>query len=87
MTDMAPFLCFFIAFNFDLLLRARPVRASVVAACLALLAGVSLFLNARASLTWGPVEWNYLPTNIDQDRTRFWDWRDPQPLRRQSETG
>jgi hypothetical protein len=81
MTDVVPFLCFFIAFNFDLLSRAH------VAGCeLPRAPRWRQSVPQRASIPH--LEPGRVELSADQYRPgsdQAWDWRDPQPLRRQSE--
>jgi hypothetical protein len=80
MTDVLPFLCYFVAFNF------RPAtsawKTAAVAAGIGVLALTSIFIHSRGA--WEPAVWlwNVSPNNIDRTPARLWDWRDLQFMRR-----
>lgn len=78
-TDVVPFLTYFIAFNFDAAIALRPRRA--ILAGIGVLAAASLLIHMQGALRTAPLLWNVLPVNIDQEPSRLWDWRDPQFLR------
>ena len=78
MTDVIPFLVYFTAFNFRLPETFRPRTQTAVSAAVAVLALVSLTIHAHGALRYATWQWNIAPTNIDDDPSRAWDWRDPQ---------
>ncbi len=55
-------------------------RRFAVAACLAS-AGVSMFVNFSGAYFRSSACWNAIPTGVDQDPSKVWDWSDPQFLR------
>jgi glycosyltransferase involved in cell wall biosynthesis len=78
MTDIVPFLVYFTAFNFRLLDPFRSRTQTAVSAAVAVLALVSLIINAQGALRQETFAWNVIPNDIDQNTSRAWDWRDPQ---------
>jgi hypothetical protein len=79
-TDIAPFLTYFAAFN--LRVPAEFGRAARVAGrtAVVVLAIVSAAIHSQGALRGVTLRWNVEPSNIDQNPSRAWDWRDPQFL-------
>jgi hypothetical protein len=84
MTDVVPFLCYFVAFNLQWCLSAFSWQRVTATTCIGALTAVSIFIHAQGAWRWGPYEWNAHPVNVDQQPARLWDWKDPQFLRRRS---
>ena len=82
MTDIIPFLVFFTAFNFRLPGALGPRMQITVAAAIGCLALVSVAIHAQGATRYATWDWNVTPVNIDQDRSRLWDWSDLQFARR-----
>jgi len=82
MTDVVPFLVYFIAFNFRLPVVGGSWKQAAVSGCIAFLAGASLLIHAQGALREATYAWNRLPSNIDENPVRLWDWHDIQFLRR-----
>jgi hypothetical protein len=57
-------------------LQASGLRSGVVATCLALIIPYSVFVQTMGTFNDATMVWNALPTNVDQDRSRLWDWTD-----------
>lgn len=76
MTDVLPFLVYFVAFACQAATVAERRRAGI-AGGVALLAGVSVVMHAQGALNVEPYRWYGDPVNIDCDPTRLWSWRDP----------
>lgn len=77
-TDIVPFLVYFTAFNFRLPVSFGSRAQAGVSACIAVLALVSLLIHAQGALRNETLDWNTIPSNVDQNTWRAWDWRDPQ---------
>jgi hypothetical protein len=78
LTDIAPFLAWFLPPVFARIAQHRRIALGVVVATLLVL---SIAIQARGSLAESTIEWNWHPTDIGSDRARVWDWSDPQFLR------
>ena len=78
MTDVVPFLAYFVAFNFDALGKLSGLKLWLSRSCIAVLAAASIVLHAPAALSWPPHMWNVVPNDIDKNPARLWDWHDPQ---------
>jgi hypothetical protein len=76
LSDILPAVCFFLAWLPEDLFR-RPGRA----AAFAVLAALSVAVHAVGAFGYPGGGWNSAPVNIIEDRSRVWDWRDPQILR------
>jgi hypothetical protein len=81
MSDVLPFLCYFLAFTLQWCLSAYSPQRVLVAVCIAGLAAVSIFIHAQGALRVGPKQWNADP-DIDTHLARLWDWNDLQFARR-----
>jgi hypothetical protein len=57
-------------------LETSGLRSGVVAACLALIIPYSVFVQTMGTFNDATMVWNAFPTNVDQDRSRLWDWSD-----------
>jgi hypothetical protein len=84
MSDIVPFLCYFLMYALVELRKpcfsrfSRSVLVSVFVITLIF----SAFINYRGAFSWAVYQWNVTPTNIDRDyKNRLWDWQDPQFLR------
>jgi len=79
-TDMMPF---FWVLLFPLVRRYDNIRWSLgFRTIFLLLAAVGVFIHLRGAVvaeTYAP--WSALPVNIEKDRSRLWNWKDPQFLR------
>jgi hypothetical protein len=78
MTDIIPFLAYFVAFNFRLPQAFGSRTQIAVSAAIAILALVSMTIHAQGALRYATWQWNVNPINIDKDPSRAWDWHDPQ---------
>jgi hypothetical protein len=76
MTDVLPFLAYFVAFNFRLRVAAGSWKQAAVSACIGVLAVASMLIHASGAIQSGPMDWNGTPTPIDKDPKRVWDWHD-----------
>ena len=81
MTDILPFLIFFVAFNFRLPAGVPRFARSLLAITIVVSAAIGSFIHGKGALRWAPHVWNSSPSNVDQNPARLWDWRDPQFLR------
>jgi hypothetical protein len=79
MTDVVPFLVYFMTFNIRL--SAGALARSAVLPAIALLAAVSIVIHAQGALNGAPHLWNVVPSNVDKDLSRLWDWSDPAFIR------
>ena len=77
MSDVLPFLTYFIAFPLQWCLSSYSPQRTVVAVCIAGLAAVSIFIHAQGALRVAPHQWNWDP-DIDTHLARLWDWNDLQ---------
>ena len=82
-TDMVPFL---VVLSMPVLewlgtqsLRALRSTAALAACVLATL--LSLFVNGQMAVFASSHCWNNVPTDVDEDTSRLWNWGDPQFLR------
>jgi hypothetical protein len=76
LSDVLPAICFFFAWLPDDLFR-RKGRA----AAFAVLAAFSVGVHYVGAFDYPGGDWNGGPVNVIEDRSRVWDWRDPQILR------
>jgi hypothetical protein len=76
MTDVLPFLCYFMAFNLEAAASWSVVKQFCAGTIIAALAIVSITIHAQAALRAPPWAWNAVPDNIDNNPQRLWDWRD-----------
>jgi hypothetical protein len=81
MTDIVPFLVFFLAFNFRLSNTIGVWAQTAISICILVLALISVTIHARGAFRYSTWAWYYIPQNIDENPRRAWDWRDPQFLR------
>ena len=81
MSDVLPFLTYFLAFPLQWCLSAYSPQRTVIAVCIAGLAAVSIFIHAQGALRFAPHQWNADP-DIDTHPARLWDWNDLQFVRR-----
>ncbi|RKH19423.1 hypothetical protein D7X74_06750 [Corallococcus sp. CA047B] len=79
-TDALPFLVYFLAYPVQSVLEA-PSRHRVLAGVLAVTAVFSVVVHWRASTSYDVHAWNSLPSDVDRDPSRVWDWKDAQFLR------
>lgn len=82
-SDMIPFLCVLAVPALDGLVVPPPGgrrRLAAVSAC-SVLAGWSVFVNFQGAWLRSSWCWNNVPTQIDTNPARLWDWTDPQFLR------
>ena len=77
MTDIVPFLVYFVAFNFEALGKLTGLRLWASRSCIVLLAAASMILHGHGATSSVPYQWNVIPNNIDREPARLWDWRDP----------
>lgn len=80
-TDMLPYAFYFMIPVLERLHWPTSARAAIGAALVIVLIGVSGFIHWRGAnfdTTW---QWNLLPTNVDAQPGRLWDWSDLQFLR------
>lgn len=78
MTDVVPFLCYFVAFNLETMGTMSKIKRRALVGCFVLLAVASVFVHGRGAISSQPWTWNYAPDNVDQNPARLWDWNDPQ---------
>jgi hypothetical protein len=78
MTDVLPFLAYFLAFTLQWCMSAYSWRRATATACIAGLAAVSVFIHAQGALRSAPYQWNVLPVRVDDEPARIWDWNDLQ---------
>ena len=82
MSDVLPFLAYFIAFTLQWCLARRSWGHIAATAGLAGLTAVSMFIHAQGALRWAPHLWNAFPESVDTSPARLWDWHDLQFARR-----
>jgi len=68
MTDVVPFLAYFVAFNFEPVIACPQRRALLL--CIASLMAISLLIHMQGALRTAPLLWNTSPENIDRVRLR-----------------
>jgi len=79
MTDIVPFLTYFLAFNFDLIERTTGWRRWAFRGLVVVLAAASMLIHGLGATSPSGIYWNDVPQGIDMnDRARLWDWKDPQ---------
>jgi hypothetical protein len=78
MTDIVPFLSYFVAFNFDAFRKTSGWKLWASRSCIALLTAVSIVLHGAGALLGAPHRWSVEPNDIDKNPARLWDWHDPQ---------
>jgi hypothetical protein len=79
-TDLVPYLIYSLIPVVAWVASARGAARGVMAATIVLLIGVSIAIHAQGALNPAAAAWNALPTSIDFDPVRVWDWRRPQFL-------
>jgi len=77
MTDIVPFLVYFVAFNFEALGPLSGLKRLASWSCIALLAAASFVMHGIGATSYEPYHWNRIPSDIDAEPARLWDWRDP----------
>ena len=77
LSEIMPFVCWYLLPVFE---GAWNAKKLVVASCTTLI-GLSVLVNSQGALMRSTLCWNSIPTFIDTDSQRLWDWADPQPLR------
>jgi hypothetical protein len=81
LTDIVPFLVYFVAFNFRLPAGTpRPARFAL-AGSVGILAAIGVAIHGHGALRTPPSTWSVFPSDVDQNTDRLWDWSDPQFLR------
>jgi hypothetical protein len=82
-TDMVPFLTYLSLPVLEWLgtttLRTARYTAAMVACVVATV--LSLFVNGQMAVFASSHCWNNVPTDVDRDTTKLWNWGDPQFLR------
>ncbi|WP_342379887.1 hypothetical protein NVS55_10115 [Myxococcus stipitatus] len=87
MTDMTPYLCYFLVPVVDRLRMAAPSPTPVpvwkrgFVVTFVLLAGLSFFTHFRGATSSAVVNWNGLPLDVDTHPSRLWDFGDISFLR------
>lgn len=81
MTDIVPFLVYFVTFNFHLPAGASRHASVCLSVSVAIFAAVGVLIHAQGALRTAPILWNVIPNDIELNRSRLWDWKDPQFLR------
>jgi hypothetical protein len=76
--DMLPYFAFFLIPVVDTVTNSKTAPLSVTFAALLL---VSMFIHYWGATAQVTFDWNSIPTNVDYQYSRVWDWRDPQFLR------
>jgi hypothetical protein len=71
MTDVVPFLVYFVAFNFHMPAEISQWARTCLSASIAIFAIVGVLIHAQGALRYGPWEWNYIPHNIDNRLPRL----------------
>jgi hypothetical protein len=79
MTDVVPFLAYFVPFNFHLPAGASPRARTWLSVSVAIFAAAGVLIHAQGALRSVTASWNVIPRPVDSDRV--WDWKDPQFLR------
>ena len=77
MTDIVPFLAYFVAFNFEALSTLSGLRLWMARSCIVLLAAISVVMHGIGAVSTESYQWNRVPTDVDAEPARLWDWRDP----------
>ena len=80
-TDLMPVFVFFLIPPMQAWLSAASGGRRATAAVFLVLVGASLFIHARGAWSLEAQNWNGVPTDVDSDPGRLWDWSDPQFLR------
>ena len=95
MTDLVPWLALLSVLAVEARLRwgehhptaNSTVRVRTKAAIAAILLALRVLLNAIGAWSYDAWRWNIMPTNIDEDPKRVWDWKSPQFLGAPSDSG
>jgi hypothetical protein len=82
MSDVLPFLAYFLAFSLQWAGSGRAWQRTTVAWCIAGFAVLSIVIHAQGALRWAPYVWNGAPISVDVQPARLWDWTDLQFTRR-----
>jgi hypothetical protein len=80
-SDMTPFLVYFLVPVFATLEARSSNHTRTLAAALLGLSTISFAIHARGATDIATWYWNGIPTNVDAQPERIWDWRDLQFLR------
>ncbi len=81
MSDVTPFLAYFIILVLEDSWNWKRAKAGFMWTALALTLAFSSFVHFAGATSPHGWSWNYLPTNVDRDTARLWDWNDSQALR------
>jgi hypothetical protein len=76
--DMLPYFAFFLIPVVD---RATQSTTGPLPALFGLLLAVSMFMHYQGATAPATFDWNSVPSNVDYQPARVWEWRDPQFLR------
>jgi hypothetical protein len=76
LTDLVPFLTFFLALVWRDAVSRVALRATL-AVCIAL----AIFVQIIGVFYYPAGAWDSTPVTVDDQPSRVWDWRDPQLLR------
>ena len=80
-TDMTPLLALFLIPVIDAMQGLRGLRRTAAVSAFAALAVWGVFVHARGATSVAAHRWSVTPVDVDRQRSRVWDWRDPQFLR------
>ncbi|EJW09839.1 hypothetical protein A33M_0934 [Rhodovulum sp. PH10] len=81
MSDILPFLVYFVAFALAGLATLPRRSRRAAAACFGVLMLASVAVHLDGATRYAGWSWNVLPENVDAAPARLWDWRDPPFLR------
>jgi hypothetical protein len=79
-TDLVPYLVYLALPVVGWMAAAPGIRRPAAAAAVAALAAISVAMHAQGALNPATMAWNALPTSLDFDPSRLWDWKQPQFL-------
>jgi hypothetical protein len=80
-SDMTPFLVYFLIPVLQMIASRAARHARPLAAALLGLSAISFAIHAHGATDSATWDWNGIPTNVDAQPERIWDWRDLQFLR------
>jgi len=81
-SDMIPFFMCFIILAIQHILSHKTVIKTITMTALLPLMLFSFFVHYKGAYYFAVHQWNVIPTNIDNDTDRLWDWHDMQMFRK-----
>ncbi len=76
--DIIPFFMYFVILFFEDIKVFPPLKKRLVLVVIVPLVVFSFYIHCKGAYSQAVYQWNFIPTNIDADPARLWDWHDLQ---------